>query len=156
MLMTNLDKLGQLSWKDRRLLFQAVLILPVIHWGLNVVEYARLKEGLEKIFSLEASGLPSCKSEILQRASEVVRIASIAEQHGFFRATCLRKSFLVWLLLRGEGIQSQLCFGVRFVRDQLEAHAWVECQNVVINDVPGIRSIFLPLEDARLATIRDL
>ena len=134
MLMTSLNKLGQLSPDDRRLLFQAVLLLPIIHIALYFLGYYRLHRFAEKLVPLKRIDTPRAETEILQQAREIARIVSIAAQHGFFRASCLRRSLLVWWFLRKQGIQSNICFGVRMIDHQLEAHAWVEHNGVVVND----------------------
>jgi hypothetical protein len=63
----------------------------------------------------------------------------IAARRGFFQATCLRKSILVWVFLRRSSIQSSICFGVQLKDSQLEAHAWVEHYGFVINDGQDVR-----------------
>jgi hypothetical protein len=79
-------------------------------------------------------------------------MVSIAAQHGLYRATCLRKSLLVWWLLRKDGIQSNICFGVRIIDSTLEAHAWVEWGGMVINDAVNVREHYQSLLDALPAT----
>src|SRR3972149_304496 len=84
MLMTNLNKIGGLSRNDRRLLFQSVLLLPVIHFALLLLGYYRLRGVMEKLIPLKPIYTPLSETEILQRAREIVRIVAIAAGHGFF------------------------------------------------------------------------
>lgn len=156
MLMTNLVKLGQVPWRDRMLIFQSVLLLPVLDWGLTLLGYARVRGGLEKISPLQTSHMHCLEPEMLQRAREIARIVAIGAEHGLYKATCLRRSVLVWWFLRQEGIQSRICFGVRLNNQQLEAHAWVEVQDTVINDSSEIRSIFRVLEESFPPTAQGL
>src|SRR5687768_13770460 len=118
MLLTNLNKLTQLSGNDRSLLFQSVLLLPVIHLALILFGYYRLRWAMEKLIPLKSSDALVSEAEILGRAREVSRIVSIAAEYGLYKATCLRRSVLVWWFLRREGIQSQICFGVRMIGRQ--------------------------------------
>lgn len=156
MLMSYLNKIAQLSRQDRNRLCQATVFLPIIHWGLILLGYARLRAGLEKLIPRKHEHYFLSELEMLQSARDIARVISIAAQHGIYRATCLRRSLLLWGFLRREGIDGDICFGVRRVNDRLEAHAWVEVWGSVIGDSSEIRSVFRALEDALPATNQGL
>ena len=147
MLMTNLNKLGQLTPGDRRLLFQAVLLLPVLHFALFLLGYYRLRGVMEKLIPLKSNHTPVSETEILGRGRDIARMVTIAAQHGLYKATCLRRSLLAWWFLRREDIQSEVCFGVRMIDHQLEAHAWVEYRGVVVNDSVDVHKYYQTLND---------
>ena len=147
MLMSNLSKIGGLSRNDRRVLFQSVLLLPVIHIALLLLGYYRLRGAMEKLIPLKPSDAPVSEPEILQRAGEIARMVSIAAQHGLYKASCLRRSLLLWWFLRREGIQSEICFGVRMFNRTLEAHAWVEYRGIVVNDSAKVHENYQALRD---------
>ena len=147
-LTNNLNKLKRLSRTERRLLFQAVLFLPLIHLALLFLGYDRLRRAMEKLTPLKPADTPVTVAEILQQAREIARIVSIAARHGFYKATCLRRSLLVWWFLRKDDIQSEICFGVQMFKRELEAHAWVECNGVVVNDLADVYEQFYPLKGA--------
>ena len=148
MLMLSLNKFGGLSRQERRLLFLSVLLLPVIHLALLLLGYSRLRKGMEKLLPLKSIDISPPDAENTQQARDIARIVSIAARHGLYRATCLRRSLLFWWFLRGRGIQSRVCFGVRKMDHQLEAHAWVEYQGIVINDSERVREAYQLLEEA--------
>ena len=147
MLKTNLNKIGGLSRNGRRLLLQSVLLLPFIHFALLLLGYYRLRRVMERLISLKPSYAPVSETEILQRAREIARIVSIAAQHGLYKGTCLRRSLLFWWFLRREGIQSEICFGVRMFNRKLEAHAWVEYRGIVVNDSANVHEHYKALND---------
>jgi len=150
--MTDLNKVGGLSRKDRRLLLQSVLLLPVIHIALLLLGYHRLRGVMEKLIPLQPIDATISETEILGRAREIARIVSIAAQHGLYKGTCLRRSLLAWWFLRREGIQSEICFGVRMIDRQLEAHAWVERNGTVINDSAKVHENYQALRDVLPST----
>ena len=152
MLMTNLNKLGGLSRKDRILLFQSVLLLPVIHVALVLLGYYRLRGAMEKLIPLKPSDGHVSETEILGRAREIARIVSIAAGHGLYKPTCLRRSLLVWWFLHRQGIKSSICFGVRMSDRQLEAHAWVEYNGSVVNDSANVNEHYEALNDVLPST----
>ncbi len=55
--------------------------------------------------------------------------------------TCLPKSLALAWMLRGSGVAATIRIGVK-TAGQFEAHAWVECNGVAVQDVPpGYASI---------------
>jgi hypothetical protein len=69
-----------------------------------------------------------------ERARVVARVAGIAAGRGPVRATCLRRSLLIWWLLRRDGIETALRIGVRCDDGVLQAHAWVEHDGVPLGE----------------------
>jgi hypothetical protein len=145
--MSNLAKLRQLSQKEQGLLFQSVLLLPVVHAGLLFFGFYRLKRAMEWLSPRQSVDTPASETGTLERAREIARIVAIAAEHGVYKATCLRRSLLVWWFLRREGIQSRICFGVRTSHDKLEAHAWVEYHGIVVNDSGSVHEQFQALHE---------
>lgn len=144
MLAANLNKFNRLSREERRLFVQAILLLPVIHLGLIVLGYSRLRKGLERLTPLKPIRSEP-EPETLGRGQMIARLVAVAAGHGFYKASCLRKSLLVWWLLRRAGIPGKVCFGVRLVAQKLEAHAWVEYHGIVLNDSATVRQNFKTL-----------
>jgi len=81
-------------------------------------------------FVPRSSGRPAS-----ERARVIARVAGIAAARGPVRATCLRRSLLIWWLLRREGIESALRIGVRHEAGTLQAHAWVEHEGVPFGEM---------------------
>ena len=146
-MLTSLNKFGKLSLGNRRLLIQSFLLLPMIHVTLFFLGYTRLLEIMEKLTPLKDINAEYSEAWILQRASDITRIVTIAARRGLYKATCLRKSILVWWFLRKEKIRSEICFGVRMVNRKLEAHAWVEHNGTVINDSASVHENYQILRD---------
>lgn len=151
-LIANLNKVRELSRKERGLLFQSVLLLPVIHAALLLLGFVRLQRLMETLTPLKPLPRTLSEAETLPRAREITRIVSIAAGHGLYRATCLRRSMLVWWFLRREGIPSHICFGVRMTDRTLEAHAWVEWDGIVLNDSITVHEQYKALQDVLPAT----
>lgn len=55
---------------------------------------------------------------------------------------CLLESITLWRLLKCQGIDSRVRIGVQREAEKLEAHAWVECQGIVINDTADVANRF--------------
>jgi hypothetical protein len=152
MLATRLNKLSQLSWHERRLLIQAALLLPIVHAGLLLLGYSRLRGIMERLAPLKSIDPSIGEMEGIQRAQEIARVVAIAAQHGLYRATCLRRSLLTWWFLRRDGLESKICFGARLLNGGFEAHAWVEYNTIIINDSAEVHEQYLVLHDVPLPT----
>jgi hypothetical protein len=152
MLMISLGKVRQLSHRERWLLFRSLLLLPVVHAALSIFGYSRLRIAMEKIIPLKDGRTLFSRANQLEEAYMMARIISIAAQYGVYKATCLRRSLVLWWLLREDGISSQICLGVRIHDHQLDAHAWVEADGFVVNDAGNIREQFKILDDGILLT----
>jgi hypothetical protein len=137
--MDNWSKLKKLNRKERKLLVQALFLLPFVHWLLSWMGYVRLTKLIEKSIQLKLTPEKLSESKLLERAEVAAHMVSIAAHHGFFQASCLRRSLALAVLLRRENIPSEICFGLRLSDQNLEAHAWVEVQGTVVNDRPDIR-----------------
>lgn len=61
------------------------------------------------------------------------------------RARCLEQSLVLYYLLRRQGVTVRYCHGV--IPHPFEAHAWVEYQGQVINDVAEHAKRFARLPD---------
>ncbi len=136
-LIRNLYKFFLLARDERRLFFQAIFALPLIHFGLKMLGYSALCALLDKLFPINAGYRLISRDEIIHRGQEMSRIVFIAGKYGFIKENCLRKSLLLWCLLRREGIGGEIHFGVQLKEQALEAHAWVEYQGIVLSDEAG-------------------
>jgi hypothetical protein len=138
----------RLSGEEHWLLFQALLLLPLIELSLRVFGFTRLLGRMEKIMPLLDADHPAFERSTLNQAKGLARIVNIAAQRGFYKATCLRKSLLVWWFMRREGILGEVRIGVRVEDNQLEGHAWVEYFGHVVNDTPDVNQKYRILQES--------
>ena len=68
----------------------------------------------------------------------MARVVAIAAGRGPVRATCLRRSILLWWLLRRDGIETVLRVGVNREDGAFNAHAWVEYLGRPVNDTDDV------------------
>lgn len=119
-------------------LFAAWARLPLFWLGLRMLGLPRFQAWLIKT-PAQCTGaltLPDIKA-----LGETVNIAA---RHTPFPATCLTRSLLLGWLLQRCGVQSDLRIGVRLIQGTLDAHAWVECAGLPVNDRPDIARDFAP------------
>ncbi|HEY7910456.1 MAG TPA: lasso peptide biosynthesis B2 protein [Blastocatellia bacterium] len=140
-------KFRQLSLTEQSTFIQAVFMLPFMALALRLIGLTRCQAALSRsLRSYEAqSKMPV---DIIQQARATARMLSLANRNGLYKANCLQRSVALWWLLGRQGIESSVSVGVRKRADKLEAHAWVECSGVVLNDRDDIHESYAPFDRA--------
>ncbi|MFQ6029176.1 MAG: lasso peptide biosynthesis B2 protein [Dehalococcoidia bacterium] len=60
-------------------------------------------------------------------------------------AMCLQRSLALCLWMQRKGYQPLIRIGIRRDNPQLDAHAWVECGGIVLNDDPNLSASYASL-----------
>ena len=134
-------KFRALSWPERKLLFDSMLLLPLFWIGLRVFGLLRFQGWLNRTAAIAR---PSPRREELAAMGALVNIAG---SHVPWPSTCLTRSLLLGWLLRRRGVSSELRIGVRLDEGRLEAHAWVEYEGRPINDADDVAARFAPFNE---------
>ncbi len=141
-----LRKWRQWSWGERWLAFQALALLPLVALAVRLFGYQRVRACL----AWTLPNLPHSEGNYgsepgdVQQALTIGRLVNGAARRGLFRANCLSRSLVVWRLLGRRGIASEVVIGAQVEQSEFRAHAWVECQQQVVNDRPDIAEQFRP------------
>lgn len=136
-----LKQLEALTVTEWRVLLLSILLLPMIALVLQFKGFKWTQTLLSKHLS-EKHGILIPEDEQLKIAQSVARVISIAANHGFYSANCLKKSLLTWWLLRRRGIPIELKIGVNKDVGDFNAHAWVECRGNVLIDTTDVGQRF--------------
>jgi len=139
--MTRWRQFVALTWRERRTLLAATVGLPLFGIGLRVLGMRRLQACLR-------SRAPASDDRLSR--DECLRIAAlidIASRYGPYRATCLTRSLLLGWMLERRGVASRLRIGVRLIEGAFQAHAWIECARVPVNDRPDVGERYAPFAE---------
>jgi hypothetical protein len=139
--MRELAKLRALTGAERRFLAKAVVATTVVAGALPVFGFRRLHGALARS-SRRRELLFTTPGSAGARAKTAAKLVAIAAGRGPVRATCLRRSLVLWWLLRRDGIETVLRVGVNRDSGSLEAHAWVEFQGRPLGDDDDIATRF--------------
>ncbi|MFB2880451.1 lasso peptide biosynthesis B2 protein [Floridanema aerugineum] len=137
----NWRKLKSLSWSELMLLIQALLLLPLVAFGIKCFGFRRFYGSIANLNRRKDKGQ---EREGIKSARAIAKLVEIASRHGLYKPNCLQKSLLLWWLLQRRSIESELRIGVRKKGEILEAHAWVEYQGCVLNDRNDVDQRFAP------------
>lgn len=140
-------KLKELSGSELMVLFQALLLLPLVALGIKCF-------GFRRFYGTIANSTPRKDRvqgrEGVKQARAIAKLVEIASRHGLYKPNCLQKSLLLWWFLQRRNIESELRIGVRKKAELLEAHAWVEYQGWILNDRSDVDQQFAPFAESIL------
>jgi len=128
-----INQLMALSFEERRLLLVSIVLLPLTALALYIIGFKKTKVLMTKFIPLHAEHSKSGSVQ-LKIAERVARMVTIAANHSFYSANCLKKALVIWWLLKREGITTELKIGVKKEADNLQAHAWVELNGTPLTD----------------------
>jgi hypothetical protein len=131
-----------LPWTERRLFVQALLLLPLVDLALRAGRYQSVYAFLQRRSPL-GSRVPEGRE--LPTAYRYAQLVDAASRRNPFEATCLRRSLVLWWLLRRDGVDGMLRVGVRRPEGAFEAHAWVEVDGQVVNDRHDVAERYEPI-----------
>jgi hypothetical protein len=134
------QKLRALSSRERWLLLQAIVLLPVIMLAQRCFGLRPIRAALRRFVRAEST-VKRDEKPTLSRDT-ITRLVQVAANRGIGRPTCLHQSLVLWMLLRRYGFNAELWFGVRREMGTLEAHAWIEHQGNVLNDIDDVGARF--------------
>ena len=141
-----LKKFGQLSSYEQLVVVQSFALLLLLAGCLKVFGLQKTQDYLVKVSPTVSSIEPS--NERLKKAQIIARLVDRVAARLFPVGNCLKKSLTLWFMLRKQGIESQLRIGVRRDNDdQIQAHAWVECGEIILNDIKTVHSHYAVFEE---------
>lgn len=141
--MTRIAAFAALHPADRRLCLQALAAGAAIRIALRLLGYKRCRDWLDRL-----SRVPGAVNRVSADAGQAARVARFvraAARHGPSGRNCLVDALTLWWLLRLQGIAGDIRIGVRKDAGALDAHAWVECGGLVLDEPADLSRPFAPL-----------
>jgi Transglutaminase-like superfamily len=129
-----------LSRLEKVLLLWALILFPIVFCSLTLGGL-RFTQKILKIVPVRNTA-----DALIDRVLLTVRIVKIAERYNYWWSNCLKKSLVLWTLLRWQGIESDLKIGVQREAGEFKAHAWVEIEGDVLNDRSDVAVEFMPFQ----------
>jgi hypothetical protein len=138
---SKLARLRALTWPERLILLESMLLLPLAWAGLRVLGLSRLHSWATR------SPIRAGASRSDVELASIGALINVAGNHVPFPSTCLTRSLLLIWLLGRRGVRSELRIGVRMIEGGIDSHAWVEHEGKPINDTPGLSERFTVFDE---------
>ena len=121
---------------------EAIGLLSVTTLALRLFGFQRTQAALTR-----ADRTPrAVPGERRLAAPKIAAIVAAAGRYSIGRPKCLPQALVLQRLLRRQGLPAELRIGVRPQEENIEAHAWVECDGVVFDVAGGGYRGFVPFE----------
>jgi Transglutaminase-like superfamily len=146
MIMERWNRFLRLSGFERGLVIEATGGLLATWLGLRLTGFRRWKSVLAWLGPSANACAPVQGASHRESAQVVARMEAAAARNLFFSTNCLEQSLVLWWLLRHLGISAELRIGARKEVGHFEAHAWVEVDDIVLNDADGEHRHFVPFD----------
>lgn len=117
---------------EKSLFLRAFFLVRFLSLSLRLAGFRRTREFLFRRLSRAAGRRLSAPPDVPATVARMVRAAA---HNGPGTPTCLAESLALWWLLERQGCAAELRIGIRKPAGRFEAHAWVECNGQVLNDV---------------------
>ena len=127
-------KFLQLPWELKRFVLRSALILPMTYAGLGLFGFKRLLTGIRHLAPV-GGRVPDRGPEEIRT---YVHLFSAVARRCPLPLKCLGRSVALCWLLRVQGIDAAVHIGVRKEHNSLDAHAWVQFGDLVINDTEDV------------------
>lgn len=133
----------KLSNKERSLFLQALVLMPLVALLLRLCGLQRTQAVLV-LWAKPTSSEPSkAQVPLISATNQMVQSAA---RYSKLWTNCLKKSLVLWYLLRYQGIAAQIQIGARLEQGQFLAHAWVEYQGFVVGDYQDVGQHYTALD----------
>lgn len=120
----------RLPWRSKRLALQCALILPFTYAGLKLLGFKTFLKVIEHLTSVA----PKSSEYSEEQARRDTQLFSAVTRRIPLPLKCLGRSLALCWLLRWHGADAEIHIGVRKSNQGLDAHAWVQIGDLVIND----------------------
>jgi hypothetical protein len=125
------------------------VLLPFISVSLRLRGFRATQSSLQKRLPKALSAL-SDKSNGVQTepANLTARMVRSAAHRTWGNPACLGQSLALWWLLGRQGISTSVRIGTRKTDQKFEAHAWVECEGVALNEAEEPHQHYAAFDEA--------
>ena len=132
----------------RGLFLRAAAVLPLISLSLRLRGFRSTQASLQKRIASVARRHDPLNQATAAVTALTARMVRSAAYRGLGTPTCLEKSLVLWWLLGRHGIASSLRIGTRKTGGKFEAHAWVECEGVPLNEPEELHKHYAAFDEA--------
>jgi Transglutaminase-like superfamily len=144
-----LRRFKALEPRARGLFLRAAVLLPFISLSLRLRGFRATQSSLQKRLprSLTAVSDQSSRTQAESTALSA-RMVRAAAHRTWGTPQCLEQSLALWWLLGRRGISTSVRIGTRKTGEKFEAHAWVECDGVALNEAEEPHEHYAAFEEA--------
>lgn len=145
-----LQRFRTLDSAARGLFLRGAMLLPLISLSLRLRGFRATQAVLQSFLSSWKGAARPARASVgaPKGVALTVRMVRAAAHHGLARPTCLEEALVLWWLLGRQGIASTVRIGTHKAGRQFQAHAWVECDGMALNEGGGLHRHYAAFDAA--------
>jgi hypothetical protein len=121
--------------RARGLFLRAAVLLPIISLSLRLRGFRATQTSLQNHLPKPVTVISDQSNRTHADSTALTaRMVRSAAHRTWGRPACLEQSLALWWLLGRQEIPSSVRIGTRKTEEKFEAHAWVECNGVALNE----------------------
>jgi len=128
-------KFWALESAQKRRFIQAYFLLGVMRARVLLTSFKRLSKALQH--HPEKISDHSLEDAQLEEAIEIGQAVRLAARYTLWDSNCLAQALTAQRMLKQRGIGGMFFLGVKKDQQQLEAHAWLQCDEVILTGGAG-------------------
>lgn len=121
--------LSRTKWSDKKLLFEALFLTALARAVILLIPFKKYQKYLGVYSQKTSYEVPIDKYRIIKRISWAVNIVS---KYTPWESKCLVQAVTAQRMLKTRKIGSTLYLGVNKDKNNLNAHAWLRCGQVIV------------------------
>jgi hypothetical protein len=144
-----LRRFKDLEPRARGLFLRAAVLLAFISLSLRFRGFRATQSSLQKRLPRTLGTISDRSSrEQAESTALTARMVRSAARRTLGNPACLEQSLALWWLLGRQGIVSSVRIGTRKTDQQFEAHAWVECDGMALNEAEEPHQHYAAFDEA--------
>ena len=137
------SKFLSLTFKDKIKTLVYSITFHLFILTFRIFGYKKTRKIIDKIIS-SINNNKNINKKFIENESKII---GHAVGNSLFNSACLEKSLFTYLILGIYGIKTELKFGVNNSTDDFSAHAWVEYNGMIVNDLPEVIGRISPFKN---------
>ena len=123
-------KFSQLSSEEKKLFFEAYVILGMMRVAILTISFKRLTCSLDHVAKKEET--PILNDKEMDIAIKVGQAITRAADYTPWNSACLAQSLTAQKMLKKRGVPGVFYLGASKDKENMKAHAWSQCGETII------------------------
>jgi len=129
-ILNQIGKFYALHWQEKKCLLKAYFLLGIMRFAILTVSFKRLSKSLQHHHN-QAPQKPLDEAQFTQ-AKTIGWAVVTAAGYTPWNSNCLAQALTAQRMLKQQHIPGMFFLGVKKAEQQLEAHAWLQCDSHVL------------------------
>ena len=134
-MLNKIQKFRALEWSQKKYFLQAYLLLGIMRAAILLVSFKRLSRSLQH--HPEQAPSQPLDVEQLKRAEAIGWAVMTAARYTPWNSNCLAQALAAQRMLSQQHIPGMFFLGVKKDQQQLDAHAWLQCDGQILTGKAG-------------------